>query len=64
LVIGNALGPNNYFWSPELILDWTLLYRSKAEMLRLAAQVPPGAHSEVAVEPGEAYYFLQVRKPA
>jgi extracellular factor (EF) 3-hydroxypalmitic acid methyl ester biosynthesis protein len=63
LAIGNAVGPNQWFWSPECILDWTLLYRTEAEMRRLAAQLPAGVEVEVVKEPGEAYYFLLARKP-
>jgi hypothetical protein len=33
-------------------------------MLRLSAQLPEEAQSEVVLEPGEAYYFLQIRKPS
>ena len=63
LAIGNAIGPNQWFWSPECILDWTLLYRTEAEMRRLAADLPAGCAVDVVKEPGEAYYFLMVRKP-
>ncbi len=62
LAVGNALGPNEHFWSPEFVLDWTLLYRSREEMLRLAAHLPDTSEVEVAREPGNAYYFLLVRK--
>ena len=63
LAIGNAVGPNQWFWSPECVLDWTLLYRTREEMLRLAADLPPGHEVEVVKEPAGAYYFLLVRKP-
>jgi SAM-dependent methyltransferase len=62
LVIGNALGPNEHFWSAEFILDWTLLYRTRDEMRRLAARLPETAEVDVAAEPGNAYYFLLVRR--
>jgi SAM-dependent methyltransferase len=63
LAIGNALAPNDWFWSPECVLDWTLLYRTREEMLRLAADLPGGSQVEVVKEPGGAYYFLLARKP-
>jgi AraC-like DNA-binding protein len=63
LAIGNALAPNAWFFSPELILDWTLLYRTRDEMRRLAARLPAEAVVDVAPEPGNAYWFLLVRKP-
>jgi extracellular factor (EF) 3-hydroxypalmitic acid methyl ester biosynthesis protein len=63
LAIGNALGPNEWYWSAEFVLDWTLLYRSRDEMHRLAATLPKEAKVDVTVEPGKAYYFLLVRRP-
>lgn len=62
LAIGNAVGPNEHFWSPEFVLDWTLLYRTRDEMRRLAADVPGEPEVEVVEEPGKAYYFLLVRQ--
>lgn len=62
LLIGNALGPNNHFWSLEFPTDWTLLYRTKEEMRRLGAKLPSNAELEVKVDPSNAYYFLAVRK--
>ena len=48
-----------------MILDWTLLYRTREQMVRLGALVAgEAAEVEVTVEPGGAYYFLLVRKPA
>jgi SAM-dependent methyltransferase len=63
LALGNAIGPNDHFWSPEFLLDWTLLYRTREEMLRLAELLPETAEPDVVVEPGGAYHFLIVRKP-
>lgn len=62
LAVGNAVSPNDHFWSPEFILDWTMLYRTREEMLRLGELLPDTAELDVAVEPGKAYYFLIVRK--
>jgi hypothetical protein len=63
LAVGNAIAPQPMFWTPEFLGDWTLLYRTREEMLRLARLVPDGAEVEVVVEPGNAYYFLLVRRP-
>lgn len=63
LALGNALAPNDHFWSPEFILDWTMLYRTREEMVRLTAKLPGSARADITVEPGGAYYFLLVRKP-
>lgn len=62
LAVGNALGPNEHFWSPEFVLDWTLLYRTRDEMRRLAADVAGAAQVDVIEEPGRAYWFLLVRQ--
>jgi trans-aconitate methyltransferase len=62
LALGNAIGPNDHFWSPEFILDWTMLYRTRDEMRRLAKLLPESAEVDVVVEPGGAYYFLLARK--
>lgn len=64
LTVGNALGPNNHLWSAEMLLDWTLLYRTEREMWNLTSLLPPEADSAVSVEPGGAYYFLVVRRPS
>jgi len=62
LAIGNAVAPQEMFWSAEFLVDWTILYRSRDEMLRLAALLPETAEVEVVAEPGQAYYFLMIRK--
>ena len=62
LAIGNAIGPNTNLWPPEFVADWPILYRSKDEMEGIAALLPETAEVQVVVEPGEAYYFLLVRK--
>ncbi|MBK6848794.1 MAG: class I SAM-dependent methyltransferase [Proteobacteria bacterium] len=63
LAIANALRPNTHFWYAELLLDWTLLYRTRDDMLALAGDLPPDVERQVAVEPSNAFYFLVVRKP-
>ena len=63
LAVGNALAPNEHFWSPEFMLDWTLLYRTRDEMRALAARLPGDAGIEVVEESSGAYYFLLVRRP-
>ncbi|HVZ35199.1 MAG TPA: PilZ domain-containing protein [Polyangiaceae bacterium] len=62
LLVGNAVGPNHYFFCPEFVLDWNLTYRTKQEMFDLAACLPSTAEVEVELEPGAAYWFLRVRK--
>ncbi len=62
MAIGNAVAPNDFFWAAEFLADWTLLYRTKEEMLQLADLLPESAEKEVVAEPSGAYYFLLVRK--
>lgn len=62
LAIGNAISPNLHFWTLEFLLDWTLLYRTKAQMSKLAARLPASAEISVEAEAGQAYYFLLVRR--
>jgi extracellular factor (EF) 3-hydroxypalmitic acid methyl ester biosynthesis protein len=62
LAIGNAIAPNLHFWALELLVDWTLLYRTRSQMSKLAARLPSQAEVSVATEPGQAYFFLLVRR--
>jgi SAM-dependent methyltransferase len=62
LSVGNAIAPQDCFWTPEFLGDWTMLYRTREQVARLGALLPPSAQQEVVVEPGNAYYFLNVRK--
>lgn len=62
LAMGNAVGPNDHFWPPEFMLDWTMLYRTREEMRRLGELLPETAEVDVVLEPGGAYYFLVARK--
>ena len=63
LAIGNAIGPAEDFWSPELVLDWSLIYRTVEEMHRLGGLLPESAQVQVVPEPGGAYHYLLARKP-
>jgi len=63
LAVGNAIAPQPMFWTPEFLGDWTLLYRTREEMSKLARLIPDEAEIDVIVEPGNAYYFLLVRRP-
>jgi len=31
------VAPNEFFWNMEFLVDWTLFYRNREEMLNLAA---------------------------
>jgi hypothetical protein len=62
MLIGNAKGPNEYFFCPEFVLDWSLIYRTREQMCELASALPSDAAVEVELEPGGAYWFLRLRK--
>lgn len=62
LAIGNAVAPNEFFWNMEFLVDWTLFYRNREELLDLAVLLPAGAECQVVLEPSGGYYFLLVRK--
>jgi len=62
LAVGNAVAPNEIFWATEFLVDWTLLFRTRKEMLELTAVLPEGAEKNVVEEPSGAYHFLLVRK--
>ena len=62
LAVGNAVAPNEFFWNMEFLVDWTLFYRTRNEMLGLAALLPESAESEVVLEPSGGYHFLLIRK--
>jgi len=63
LAVGNLVAPNEFYWGAEFLMDWTMLYRTREEMFRLATLLPDSAEVELLVEPSEAYHFLVVRKP-
>jgi len=60
--LGNAIGPQDCFWTPEFLGDWSMIYRTREQVERLGAKLPDTAEIEVVAEPGNAYYFLNVRK--
>ena len=60
--VGNAIGPQDCFWTPEFLGDWSMIYRTRDQVRRLGALLPESAIIDVVAEPGNAYYFLNVRK--
>lgn len=61
--IGNAAGPNEHFWEPELALRWSLIYRDRKEMDALGSALPSSARTELELEPEGAYHILACHKP-
>jgi extracellular factor (EF) 3-hydroxypalmitic acid methyl ester biosynthesis protein len=62
LAIGNAIWPNHHFWMSEYVVDWHLLYRTRAEMLDLGESLSGASSVEVETDADRAYYFLLARK--
>jgi hypothetical protein len=60
--VGNAIGPQDCFWTPEFLGDWSMIYRTKEQVRRLGGRLPKVADIDVVTEPGNAYYFLNIRK--
>ncbi len=64
LAIGNAVKPSSCFWFAELVLDWTLIYRTPDEIFDLVAQLPGTESIEIEAEPSNVFQFAIVRKKA
>ncbi len=62
LAIGNARVDETNWWFPEFLLDWTLLYRTEADMRDLAEGVEDVVDVDVVLEPSCGYWFLKMRK--
>ncbi|MFT4704885.1 MAG: extracellular factor (EF) 3-hydroxypalmitic acid methyl ester biosynthesis protein [Bradymonadia bacterium] len=62
LLIGNMKATPDGTWSLEYIADWTLIYRTREQMLELAAFVS-GAEIDVREESTGHTYLLTLRKP-
>ncbi len=63
IAVGNAVAPNDFFWSAEMLTDWSLIYRNEEEMRELTRKLPESTEIEVVKEPNGAFFFLLVRKP-
>jgi len=63
LVIGNMSdAATGNQWPMEFLCDWTVVYRSRNEMLAMAAELP-SAKIELAPDPTGRVYVLTVHKP-
>ena len=57
LVVGNMRRRNDVAWTPEFLLDWSLIYRDEAEMLALAAGLNT-ADVRLELDPSGCTYLL------
>ena len=62
-IIANGAAPSKSLWPTEFILDWTLIYRTEAEMRDIADALPADAEVEFTAEREGAFSFLIARKP-
>lgn len=64
LVIGNVSNlTNGGMWPCEYIVDWSMFFRTRDEMLAMASDIPD-AKIEVTMDELEAIYFLVIDKPS
>jgi hypothetical protein len=63
VMVANAAAPSPSLWPTEYILDWTLIYRNREEMLALAADCHGAESVEFMQEPVGAFSFILIRKP-
>ena len=38
--VGNAIGPQDCFWTPEFLGDWSMIYRTRDQVEGLGASLP------------------------
>lgn len=63
LVVGNMADvPGSNFWPMECLCDWSLHYRTEAQMLEMAATLPSGAHAEIRPDPTGRVFMLYITK--
>lgn len=63
LIICNAVKPIESQWFAEYVLDWSLNYRTKQDMINLAKLIDQKKHSvNIVDEPSNAYHFLTIDK--
>jgi len=64
LVVGNAAARPDVRWMPEFVLDWTMIYRTPADLLELARDLAHTAELEVDRDESETWLFLVARRRA
>lgn len=58
LVVGNAAAAPDVRWVPEFLLDWTMIYRTEAELRALARDFRERAKIEIECDDSAAWLFL------
>lgn len=64
IIIGNVNDKTSgMIWPSEYVVDWSLFFRNREEMLDMASGIPD-AEVSIEVDSLDAIYFLVIRKPA
>jgi hypothetical protein len=58
LVVGNAAAAPDVRWVPEFVLDWTMVYRTEADLHALARDFADRAQIEMECDDSAAWLFL------
>jgi SAM-dependent methyltransferase len=58
LVVGNAAAGPGVRWMPEFVLDWTMIYRTEAELRGLAEDFADRARIEIDSDDSASWLFL------
>lgn len=65
LVVGNMADvADSNFWPMECLCDWSLYYRTEAQMLEMAATLPADSRAEIRPDPTGRVFMLYITKPA
>jgi extracellular factor (EF) 3-hydroxypalmitic acid methyl ester biosynthesis protein len=64
LVVGNAADGPGVRWMPEFVLDWTMIYRTEAELRDLARDFAGRARIEIDSDESAAWLFLVAQAKA
>jgi SAM-dependent methyltransferase len=62
VLVGNAAVDSGVRWVPDFVLDWSMIYRTREEMLSLAAQARGVESVSVEADDSRAWHFLLIRK--
>ena len=62
LLVGNAVDATEVKWVPEFVLDWEMIYRTPADMRRLARSIACSCQLDVAFDESGAWQFLSAQR--
>jgi hypothetical protein len=62
LLVGNAVEDREVKWVPDYVLDWHMIYRTEADMLRLCQSIQCSAPRRVLYDNSGAWQFLKLSR--